>query len=957
MSHSTVSVLANAELFDELYQRWCTDPDSVDPSLRNFFEGFQFGLGRTATSDNASRQIGIVRLIFAYRDMGHAKANLDPLGHAPRQENLLKLLELDEFKLSEKDLDAVIDTAPFFGMGHAPLRQLIQALQDTYCRSIGVEYMHIQDIEVRRWLQQRMEPARNTPNFRPEEKLRILESLCIAAGFEDFLQKNYNGQKRFSLEGAETLIPMMEMLVEQAPNMGVREIVIGMPHRGRLNVLANVLKKPASEIFAQFEEGYLPAKNEGDGDVKYHLGAGADRVNPQGQKVHVSLTPNPSHLEAVNPVVEGRVRAKQIRFGDLERRWGLPVLLHGDAAFAGQGLVTETLNLSQLEGFTTGGTIHIVVNNQVGFTTVPEDGRSTPYCTDVAKMLQCPIFHVNAEDPEAVLFVTQLALEYRQEFRTDVVIDLYCYRYYGHNETDAPEVTLPTVYAKIKSRPPLATAYARRLESEGVIAPGTAEQLRDKYRLELEAVREKVRSGPKQYPLMHGFEGAWKGMERAYRHDVVETGVSLSMLQQVAEGLCRTPEGFAVNKKIAPTFAGWKKAIFENKPILWGLAESLAYGSLLLEKHPVRITGQDVRRGTFSHRHAAIYDEQTGQRFVPLANLSPDQARFEVYDSLLSEAAVLGFEFGYSMDSPNALVIWEAQFGDFVNGAQVIIDQFLSSSESKWNRDSGVVLFLPHGYEGQGPEHSSARLERFLQLCAEDNMQVVVPTTPAQHFHLLRRQMKRNFRKPLVVMTPKSLLRAEMCSSTVEELTRGHFQEVLADPSVQPANVQRVILCSGKVYYDLAKYRNEKKINDVALVRIEQLYPFPEEQLRSLLATYKSATTWVWAQEESQNNGAWFFIEPRLRQLGYEKFFYVGRDASASPATGSPTVHAREQSELIEAAFTRTSTQLVRAASFESFAALPPTGENTPAANGVHNSTNGRTAVHSDKDTTAPAAS
>jgi 2-oxoglutarate dehydrogenase E1 component len=965
MSQSTVSALPNAELLDELYQRWCQDPDSVEPSWRNFFEGFQFGMGRSAASFDATRQIGIVRLIFAYRDIGHAKANLDPIGFAPRQANLLKLLELDEFKLTEKDLDAVVDTAPFFGLGMDTLKNLINALEETYCRSIGVEYMHIQDIEVRRWLQQRMEPIRNTPTFQVEEKRRILESLAIAAQFEDFLQKNYNGQKRFSLEGAETLIPMMETLVELAPTMGVREIVIGMPHRGRLNVLANVMKKPVNEIFAQFEEGYLPAKGEGDGDVKYHLGAGADRVNLQGQKVHVSLTPNPSHLEAVNPVVEGRVRAKQTRFGDLERRWGLPVLLHGDAAFAGQGLVAETLNLSQLEGFTTGGTIHIIVNNQIGFTTIPQDGRSTPYCTDVAKMLQCPIFHVNAEDPEAVLFVTQLALEYRQEFRTDVVIDLYCYRFYGHNETDAPEVTLPTLYAKIKSRPPLSVAYGRRLEAEGVVPEGTEKQLREKYRLELETIRDNVRSGPKQYPLMHGFEGAWKGMNRIYSHDPVETGVPEETLRRIAAGLCEVPRGFSVNRKIAPTFASWKKAIFENKPILWGLAESLAYGSLLLEKHPVRLTGQDVRRGTFSHRHAAIYDDHTGERYVPLANLSADQALFEVYDSLLSEAAVLGFEFGYSMDLPNALVIWEAQFGDFVNGAQVIIDQFLASSESKWNRDSGVVLFLPHGYEGQGPEHSSARLERFLQLCAEDNMQVVSPTTPAQHFHLLRRQLKRNFRKPLVVMTPKSLLRAEMCFSTVADLTQGCFHEVIFDDKVEAKGVKRVIFCAGKLYYDLNKYRNDKGLSDVALVRVEQMYPFPEGLLREAIQRYHSASTWLWAQEESHNNGAWFFMEPRLRQLGLEGIFYVGRDDSASPATGSHAVHTREQAEVIESAFTRNGTHLVRASSFESFSAvaLSAATESHSPTNGQHSSTAAAQAKSvavqksGDKTPAAPAAS
>ncbi|MGL4550549.1 MAG: 2-oxoglutarate dehydrogenase E1 component, partial [Gemmataceae bacterium] len=734
MSHATTATLSNADLLDDLYQRWRKDPESVEPGLRNFFEGFEFGLGQTSASADASRQIGITRLIYAYRDLGHTVAQLDPLGEAT-QPRLAKLLELSEFGLTPEDLDRVIDTFPFTGLGRASLRTLIQALRDTYCRSIGVEYMHIQDIDVRRWLQHRMEPCRNVPKYGPAKKRRILESLCIAEQFEDFLQKNYNGQKRFSLEGAETLIPMMEALVELAPGMGVRELVVGMPHRGRLNVLANVLKKPAREIFAQFEADFLPESEEGDGDVKYHLGAGADRVNPKGEMVHVSLTPNPSHLEAVNPVVEGRTRAKQQRFNDGDRRRGVPVLLHGDAAFAGQGLVAETLNLSQLEGYTTGGTIHVIVNNQIGFTTLPRDARSTPYCTDVAKMLQCPIFHVNGEDPEAVVFVTELALEFRQQFRTDVVIDMFCYRAYGHNETDAPEVTSPLLYAKIDSRPSPATLYGQRLEAEGVVPAGEEAALKERHAQSLARIKDDVRGGPKLYPLMHGYEGAWKNLNRDYAHDPVETGVPEESLRLVAEGLSRLPDGFTIHPKIAPLFAGWKAAVLEHKPVLWGLAESLAYGSLLLEGHPVRLSGQDCRRGTFSHRHAAIYDARTGERFVPLANLSKAQGKFEVFDSLLSEAAVLGFEFGYSLDLPSALVIWEAQFGDFVNGAQVIIDQFLASSESKWSRDSGMVLFLPHGYEGQGPDHSSARVERFLQLCAEENLVVAAPTTPASYFH------------------------------------------------------------------------------------------------------------------------------------------------------------------------------------------------------------------------------
>ena len=911
MSHLTVAILANAELFDAMYQRWLQDPLSVEPDLRIYFEGFELGRGRSSASADATRQIGITRMIYAFRDLGHTVAKIDPLDELPPSP-LAKLLELGEFNLSSADLNREVDTFPFTGLGRATLGTLHQALRDTYCRSIGVEYMHIQNIDVRRWLQQRMEPMRNIPKFDAARKRWILESLCIAEEFEEFIHKNYTGEKRFSLEGGETLIPMMEILVEQAAGAGVLELIVGMPHRGRLNVLVNVFKKPVREIFAQFEKDYLPASNEGDGDVKYHLGAGATRTTVNGQSVYITLTPNPSHLEAVNPVVEGRTRAKQQTFGDTERRRGVPILIHGDAAFAGQGIVAESLNLSQLEGYTTGGTIHIIVNNQIGFTTVPQDARSTPYCTDVAKMLQCPIFHVNGDDPEAVLFVTELALAFRQQFRSDVVIDMYCYRAYGHNETDAPEVTLPKLYAKIDNRPSPAELYGRRLEAEGIVPVGEEKAIKERHRNGLKQIREEVRQGPKQYPLMRGHtSGDWKKLNREYSHDPIQTGVSEDVLRQVADGLTRLPDGFAMHPKVVPLFTGWKQAVWEGKPILWGLAETLAYGSLLLEGHPVRLSGQDCRRGTFSHRHAALYDANTGTRYVPLANLKAGQGVFEVYDSHLSEAAVLGFEFGFSLNMPNALVIWEAQFGDFANGAQVIIDQFIASSASKWNRDSGLVMFLPHGYEGQGPEHSSARLERFLQLCAENNMQVVATTTPAQHFHLLRRQLKRKFRKPLVVMTPKSLLRAEWCHSNVQDFVSGSFQEVLGDPSVNPSAVRRVVVCSGKVYYDLLNTRTQKKITDTAIIRVEQLYPFPEQQLKSVLAPFAKASHWVWAQEESYNNGAWFFVEPQMRSIGFGRFFFVGRDASASPATGSKSVHDNEQAKLVEAAFTETSTHLV----------------------------------------------
>ncbi|HMF13534.1 MAG TPA: 2-oxoglutarate dehydrogenase E1 component, partial [Gemmataceae bacterium] len=814
--------------------------------------------------------------------------------------------------LGEADLDQSFDTSPFFGLPRATLRELLAALRETYCRTIGVEYVHVQDTNIRRWLQERMEPRRNQPNFEREKKQRILKSLHYAELFERFLHTRYVGQKRFSLEGAETLIPLLEAIVERAGEGQVREIVLGMAHRGRLNVLANILRKPYEELFGEFEDNPLPESRDGDGDVKYHLGFSSDRVLPNGARLHLSLTPNPSHLEAVNPVVEGRVRAKQRVFADRERRLGIPLLIHGDAAFAGQGMVAETLNLSQLSGYTTGGTIHVIVNNQIGFTTAPADARSTTYCTDVAKMIQVPIFHVNAEDPEAAVYVAELALDFRQAFKRDVVIDLFCYRRHGHSETDEPSITQPLTYRKIRERPSLSEVYTEQLVLRGDLTAAECEAIDQKFETKLQAALEEVRTEPPRAPEVRAFGGRWQALKPRYSHAPVATGVPFQILRRIADGLTRVPEYFNVHPKIARGLVARREELAPGKSLDWAFAESLAFGSLLLEGTPVRLSGQDSRRGTFSQRHAVLYDAVTGEPYSPLNGIAPGQAHFRAYDSLLSEAAVLGFEFGYALDSPDVLILWEAQFGDFANGAQVIIDQFISCSTSKWQRDCGLVMLLPHGYEGQGPEHSSARLERYLQMCAEDNVQVCYPSTPAQYFHLLRRQVKRDFRRPLSVMTPKSMLRLKAAWSPVEELISGRFQEVLDDPDADPAHVRRVVTCSGKLFYDLQQRRAKGRNGEIAIVRLEQFYPFPEEVLRRTLGRYRRAREWAWAQEESQNMGGWSFVEPRLRSMGYS-VQYVGRDASASPATGSHAIHVREQEELVEAAISQPIPHVVRA--------------------------------------------
>ena len=911
MNCPTVASRGNLELIEDQYQRWQHDAASVEESWRVFFEGYELASSlngtQTATStadlEAARLQSSVTRLVDTYREIGHYLADLDPLQLKPRRDSH-ELLELVEFGLSEADLDRTFFTR-VMPSGSATLRDLLAALRETYCRSIGVEYMHIQNPRVRRWLQERMEPVRNRPQFDLRQKRRIILKLNAAELFETFLHTHYVGQKRFSLEGGEMLIPLIDAITERSGQFGVREIILGMPHRGRLNVLANVLDKPYDLIFSEFE-GSIPGTVAGDGDVKYHLGFSADHVTVDGHSIHLSLTPNPSHLEAVNPVVEGRMRAKQRRFQDRDRKLGIPILIHGDAAFAGQGLVAETLNLSQLRGYKTGGTIHIVVNNQIGFTTSPIDSRSTRYCTDVAKMIEVPIFHVNGDDPEAVVYVAELATDFRETFGQDVVIDMVCYRKHGHNEGDEPAFIHPLMYAKIKERETVRALYTKALIAAGELSQAEADTIAETFKDKMESIYDEVhvrRVQPK--PMQHGFGAHWKGLTPRYSFAPVETGVSGEALKALAEQLAKFPADFKPNPKIERILAARTEAMV-NGPMDWASAEALAFASLLTQeprKIPVRLSGQDSRRGTFSQRHSVLVDPNSGEEFYPLKNLAPDQADFNVFDSLLSEAAVLGFDYGYSLDEPHMLIMWEAQFGDFANGAQVIVDQFLASAESKWGRASGLVMLLPHGYEGQGPEHSSARLERFLSLCAEDNIQVVNATTPAQYFHLLRRQVLRDFRKPLIVMTPKSLLRHKQAVSMPDDLTRGTFREVIDDTTETPDKVRRIVLCSGKVYYDLLAEREAKgKQRDVAIVRLEQLYPWPVEALSQALGRYRHARDFVWAQEESQNMGAWTFVSPRLNELTGHTFEYVGRDASASPATGSKMVHDREQAELVEAA-------------------------------------------------------
>ena len=923
MNRPSLPTAANAELIEATYEAWLNDPNSVDPTWRAFFQGFALAsnggspvdalAGAAADSSAAAapiidslKQSHVHRLINTHRAIGHFEAHLDPLGEPPPPH---PKLTLSNFNLSEDDLDTVFDVGTYLGGGQMKLSDIIAAVRQTYCGHIGVEYMHIQDVEVRHWLRDRMESSRNQPSFSTAEKIRILRRVHKAELFERFLHTKYVGQKRFSLEGGETMVAAVDTIIEHCPQHGVDEVVMGMAHRGRLNILTSVMRKHFDVLFEQFSENYLPETVGGDGDVKYHLGYEAVLETKSGKKVEVRLAANPSHLEIVNPVVEGKARARQRIRGDMEKRTAvLPLLIHGDAAFAGQGIVAETLQFSQLPGYKTGGTLHIVVNNQIGFTTLPRDSRSTRYCTDVAKMIDAPIFHVNGDDPEAVCHAACLALEFRVKFQRDVVIDMYCYRKHGHNETDEPAFTQPLLYKKIATHPPASTILTRKLVAEGVVTEAGSEAIKAEYSAALEknlemAKAAEVAKSAKRAAAAEAkkFEGSTAVVQRDYHFKPVPTGATREIIDRVVAGLTTVPAHFKPNPKIRRFLDARATAHRDNGGIDWGFAEALAFGSLALEGTPTRLSGQDCERGTFSHRHAVLHDMETDELYAPLKNLDPKQARFCVYNSHLSEAAVLGFDYGYSLDYPELLCIWEAQFGDFANGAQVVIDQFLAAGESKWGRTSGLVLLLPHGYEGQGPEHSSARLERFLQLCAEDNIQVANITTPANFFHALRRQVKRDIRKPLVVMSPKSLLRHPAAVSKLAEFTGGSFQEVIDDPT-PPASAKRLIFCSGKVYYDLVDYRAKKQITDVAIVRIEQLYPLHRDRLAGL-ADHYADTRVVWCQEEPQNMGAWSYIAPQLSEIFGFLPLYAGRDAAASPAVGALALHRFEQAALLQDAF------------------------------------------------------
>jgi 2-oxoglutarate dehydrogenase E1 component len=916
----------NAALLDELYTRWQTDPASVDAQWNTFFEGFALGTAQpprpaglngsaphagaspdTGAAADATRQARIDELVQAYRSLGHTLARLDPLEHARPDQ---PLLTLEALGFREADLDQPVSSRYFLGGKTLSLREMIALLQSIYSGPIGAEFMHISATRVRNWVRDRLEARVEMAAPPVAEQRAILGRLLAAEAFERFLHTSYVGQKRFSLEGGETLLPVLETILNRCPALGIQEIVMGMAHRGRLNVLANFMKKSLPMIFTEFSENYEPDLVNGDGDVKYHLGYQSTRDLGEGRKVEVRLASNPSHLEFVDPVVEGNARARQRILNDMqERKRVLPILIHGDAAFIGQGIVAETLNLSQLPGYSTGGTVHLIINNQIGFTTLPADARSSLYCTDIAKMIEAPVFHVNGDDPEAVCFVAGLAADFRQEFGRDVIVDMYCYRRHGHNEGDEPSFTQPDLYAQISQHPSVATRYRESLIADGRVTAEDADAMLAGYRAECDAALGEVREASRGQVAgsRKKFAGSTAVFQPPYSHAPVNTAISAEMLEKVARAVTSIPDSIHVLDKLKRNLLERRLRIFTAAgPYDWSFAETLAFGSLLLDGKPVRLSGQDSRRGTFSQRLSVLYDDRTRERYIPLNNLAEGQARFCVYNSPLSEAAVLGFDYGYSLDYPEMLCLWEAQFGDFVNGAQTIIDQFIVSSESKWQRPSGIVLLLPHGYEGQGPEHSSGRVERFLQACAEDNIQVCNLTTPAQYFHVLRRQMARPFRKPLVIMTPKSLLRAEVAVSYNADFTERGFSEVLETPAAAgAAGTRRVILCTGKVYYDLLKAREANGVEDTALVRVEQLYPLHTERLKEIFASYTAAEKWIWCQEESQNMGAWSFIAPLLGDLLPEGqgLFYAGRSASASVAVGAKLLHDREQKQLVAEAF------------------------------------------------------
>ncbi|WP_333707134.1 2-oxoglutarate dehydrogenase E1 component [Ottowia beijingensis] len=929
----------NAPYVEEMYENYLANPGSVPDSWREYFDALQHvpavdgsnakdvphlpvinafaerakaGGTQVVQASGADSELGrkrtaVQQLIAAYRNVGARWADLDPLKRAERPP--IPELEPSFYGFTDADMETVFNTSnTFFGKDTMSLRDLLNALRETYCGTIGAEFMYITDQGQKRWWQQKLESARTNPQLGAEQKIHVLERLTAAEGLERFLHTKYVGQKRFSLEGGESFIVAMDELVNQAGKQGVQEIVIGMAHRGRLNVLVNTLGKMPAMLFAEFDHTApedLPA-----GDVKYHQGFSSD-VSTPGGPVHLSLAFNPSHLEIVNPVVEGSVRARLDRRGDREGDTVLPVLVHGDAAFAGQGVVMETLALAQTRGYYTGGTVHIVINNQIGFTTSdPRDTRSTLYCTDVVKMIEAPVLHVNGDDPEAVVLATQLALQYRQDFNQDVVVDIVCFRKLGHNEQDTPMLTQPLMYTKIGKHPGTRKLYGDKLIAQGVLPEGGPDQMVATYRAAMDAGKHTVD------PVLTNFKSKyavdWSPFLNQKWTDAAETAIPLAEWKRLAERITTVPEGFTVHTLVRKVLEDRAAMGRGDINVDWGMGEHMAFASLVASGYPVRLSGEDCGRGTFVHRHAVLHDQKREKFdegiYIPLENVADNQAPFVVIDSILSEEAVLGFEYGYASNDPNTLVIWEAQFGDFVNGAQVLIDQFIASGEVKWGRVNGITLMLPHGYEGQGPEHSSARLERFMQLSADTNMQVVQPTTASQIFHLLRRQMLRPLRKPLVIMTPKSLLRNKDATSPLSEFTKGGFQTVIGDQgSLKADKVKRVIACSGKVYYDLAKRREEKGMDDVAILRVEQLYPFPHKAFAAELKKYPNATEVVWCQDEPQNQGAWFFVQHYIHEnmAAGQKLGYAGRAASASPAVGYAHLHQDQQKALIDAAFGR----------------------------------------------------
>ncbi len=925
----------NAEYIDEVYARYLANPDSVEESWRSFFEGVEFGAenygrpsggtGATAGSAPGLSTLSIeqlegegkvAKLIQAYRESGVNIADINPLDPPATSH---AFLELSRFGLTANDLEKSFNAGKLLGLGTAKLRDIVAVLRETYCSTIGVEFIHIHNPEERDWIQSQMETSRNKTALDPETRKLIFRRLADAETFERFLHTRYVAQKRFSVEGGESVIPMIDCMIETAANLGAQEVVMGMAHRGRLNVLTNIFGKKAEYIFTEFEGNYPSDYSHGEGDVKYHKGYSTEVTTRHGKPVHLSLANNPSHLEFVGAIIEGVARAKQQMRNDADRTLVMPIVIHGDAALAGQGVCYEVLNLSELDGYATGGTLHIVINNQVGFTTSAHDARSTRYSTDLAMMLETPIFHVNGDDPEAVWHVARLATEYRQKFHKDVFIDLICYRKHGHNEGDEPTFTQPVMYAKIKTHPSTREIYGKRLAGAGVQTEAGAQAVVDGILAKLTEAQTKTRA-EKPMPYVSVFGGEWKGFKVPTEEDLfapVKTSVDATLLREISKKLNTVPADFHLHPKLGRFVEARLKAVTEGKGLDWGNAESLAYGSLVVEGHPVRLSGQDAERGTFTHRHSVFNDVENGAKLCLLNHLASDQAPFMVHNSHLSETGVLGFEHGYSLAAPNTLVIWEAQFGDFANGAQVIIDQFISSSESKWQRMSGLTLLLPHGYEGQGPEHSSARLERFLALSGRNNIVVANLTTPAQIFHALRRQVKWEFRKPLIIMSPKSLLRNPRAVSTLDELATGAFEEAIDDhtlpqsePSTTVAGVKHVLISAGKVYYDLLAKRAELKREDIALVRLEQIHPFPAWKLSQILSRYPNAD-FTWVQEEPRNMGAWTFVHGMWsgglsdfgNLVGNRGIRYVGREIGASPAVGSAKLHEIELKAFLEKAF------------------------------------------------------